>query len=56
MSAAALLLIRSVILYCFSTSSVLNACTIAASSPEYRFCSTLMPSIKEKVFSFSFLY
>jgi hypothetical protein len=55
-SAAALLLVSSIILYCFSVGSVLNAYAIAASFPKYRFCSNLMPSVKEKVFSFSFLY
>ena len=56
MSVAALLLVRSVILYCFSVSSMLNACAIAASSSKYGFCSNLTPSMKEKVFSFSFVY
>jgi hypothetical protein len=55
-SAAALLLVSSVILYCFSTGSVLNACAIAASSPKYGFCSSLTPSMIEKVFSLGFLY
>jgi hypothetical protein len=55
-SAAALLLVSSMILYYFSVGSVFNMCAIAASSPKYRFCSNLTPSVKEKVFSFSFLY
>lgn len=53
-SAAALLLISSVILYNFSTGSVFNACAIAASSPEYGFCSDLAPSVTEKVLSLGF--
>ena len=56
MSAAALLLVSSVILYFFSVSSVLNVCAIAASSPEYGFRSNLTPSMREKVFSLSFFY
>jgi hypothetical protein len=44
-SAAVLLLVSSVILYSFSTGNVCNACTIAASSPEYGFCSAITPSV-----------
>jgi hypothetical protein len=51
-----LLLVSSVILYSFSTGSVFNACAIAASSPEYGFCSDLAPSVTEKAFSLGFLY
>jgi hypothetical protein len=56
MSAAALLLVSSMTLYSFSTSSAFNACAIAANSPEYGFCSNLAPSMMEKVFSLGFLY
>lgn len=35
--------VSSVIPYGFSTGSVLNVFAIAASSPEYRFCSDLAP-------------
>jgi hypothetical protein len=55
-SVATLLLISSVILYSFSTSSVFNACAITASSPKYGFCSDLAPSVIEKAFSLGFLY
>jgi hypothetical protein len=33
-----------------------NIYAIAASSPEYRLCSALAPSVTEEVFSFSFQY
>jgi hypothetical protein len=55
-SAATLLLVSRVILYSFSTSSVFNACAIAANSPKYGFCSDLAPSVTEKAFSLGFLY
>ena len=54
--AAALLLVSSVIRYCFSPGGMSNACAIAASSPEYGLCSALAPSVTEEVFSFSFRY
>jgi len=46
---AALLLVSSAMLRNLSFGSELNACAIAASSPEYGFCSDLMPSVEEKV-------
>jgi hypothetical protein len=55
-SAAALLLVSSVILYSFSAGSVFNTCTITANSPKYGFCSDLAPDVMEKAFSLSFLY
>jgi len=51
-STAALLLVSSVMLRNLSFSSKLNTCAITTSSPEYRFCSDLMPSVEEKVSSF----
>src|SRR5438477_7817181 len=50
-STAALLLVSSAMLRNLSFGSELNARTIAASSPEYGFCSDLMPSVEEKVMS-----
>jgi hypothetical protein len=55
-STAALLLVSSMILYSFSTSSDFNTCAIAASSPKYGFYSDLAPSMTEKAFSLGFLY
>jgi hypothetical protein len=49
---AALLFIDSMILPDLSIGSVLKACSIAASSLEYGFCSDLAPSVEEKVPSF----
>ena len=51
MSTAALLLVSSAILRNLSFGSKLKARAIAASSPEYGFCSDLMPSVEEKVTS-----
>jgi hypothetical protein len=56
MRAAALLLVSSVIWYCFSPSGISNTYAITASSPEYRLYSALAPSVIEEVFSFSFQY
>jgi hypothetical protein len=52
--AAALLLISSMIWYCFSPGGMSNAYAIATSSSEYRLCSALAPSVIKEVFSFSF--
>ena len=56
MSIIALLLINSVILRNLSFSNKLNAYAITTSSPEYGFCSNLIPSIKEKVSSLGLPY
>lgn len=55
-SAAALLLVSSMTLHRFNPRSVFSACNIAASSPEYGFCSALAPSVTERVFSLGFRY
>ncbi len=47
-----MLRVKSSIQLDLSASSVPNACSIAISSLEYRFCSDLGPSVKEKVLSF----
>ena len=52
MRTAALLRVESSIRLDVSGGSVLNALSIAASSPEYGFCSDLGPSVEEKVPSF----
>jgi hypothetical protein len=48
----ALLLVSSAMLRNLSFGSEPNACAIAANSPEYGFCSDLMPSVEEMVSSF----
>ncbi len=56
MRTAALLRVKSSIRLDLSTGSVPNACSIAASFPEYRFSSDLGPSVEEKVPSFGLPY
>ena len=51
MSTAALLLVNSTMLRNLSFGSKLKACAIAASSPEYGFCSDLTPRVEERVTS-----
>jgi hypothetical protein len=50
-STAALLLVSSAMLRNLSFGSELKARAIAASSPEYGFCSDLMPNVEAKVSS-----
>ena len=56
MRTAALLRVESSIQLDRSTGNMPNARSIAASSPEYGFCSDLRLSVKEKVSSFRLLY
>ena len=48
MSTAALFLVINTMLRNLSFGSVFRAFAIAANSPEYGFCSSLMPSVEEK--------
>jgi hypothetical protein len=56
MSIITLLLISNTMLRNLSFSGELNAYAIATGSPEYGFCSNLIPSIKEKVSSLGLPY